>query len=84
MSIVDEQYNFSDKQGQYLAFIYYYTKVNRVPPAQRDIQKFFGVSPPTVHQMIVTLEKKGLITRVPDKPRSLSINIPENRVPILR
>jgi Mn-dependent DtxR family transcriptional regulator len=45
---------FTAKQGQYLAFIDAYTRVNRQPPAERDIQRFFGVTPPTVHQMILT------------------------------
>ncbi len=44
---------FTPRQGQYLAFIYYYTKLNRVPPAEADFVRYFGVSAPTVHQMIV-------------------------------
>src|SRR5271166_6431979 len=46
-------------QGQYLAFIYAYTRVLRRPPAEADIQKYFEVTPPTVHQMLITLERKG-------------------------
>jgi Mn-dependent DtxR family transcriptional regulator len=38
-------------QGQYLAFIYAYTRVLRRPPAEADIQKYFDVTPPTVHQI---------------------------------
>ena len=37
------------KQGQYLAFLYYYTKVNRHAPAEADMQAYFGVTPPSVH-----------------------------------
>jgi Mn-dependent DtxR family transcriptional regulator len=44
---------YTEKQGQYLAFIYYYTKINRRPPAEADIQRYFAVTPPTVHQMIL-------------------------------
>lgn len=51
------------KQGQYLAFIYHYTKVNRRVPAEADIQHFFNVILPTVHQMILTLEKSGFTSR---------------------
>lgn len=74
---------FTEKQGQYLAYIYYYSKINRKPPAQRDIQQFFGVTPPTVHQMILQLEKKGLISRVENMPRSLTVNIPGSEIPDL-
>ena len=44
---------FTDKQGQYLAFIYTYALINRRPPAEADFQRFFRVTPPSVHQMIV-------------------------------
>ena len=37
---------FTATQGQYLAFIYYYTKLNHRPPAQADMQRYFQVSPP--------------------------------------
>jgi repressor LexA len=59
---------FTDKQGQYLAFIHTYTLLNRRPPAEADFQRYFRVTPPTVHQMIVELERRGLITRVPGQP----------------
>jgi repressor LexA len=54
--------------GKYLAFIYNYLKINDRAPAQRDIQQFFNVTPPTIHQMILQLEKKNLIKRVPNTP----------------
>ena len=47
---------FTEKQGQYLAFIYTYALVNRRPPAEADMQTFFGVTPPSVHRMVVELE----------------------------
>jgi Mn-dependent DtxR family transcriptional regulator len=37
----------------------------RRPPAEADLQRHFGVSPPSVHQMILTLERRGLIKRQP-------------------
>jgi len=52
---------YTPLQGQYLAFIYYYTKIHGCPPAQRDMQSYFGVSPSAVHQMVLLLEEKGLI-----------------------
>jgi Mn-dependent DtxR family transcriptional regulator len=56
---------FTAKQGQYLAFIYYYTKVNGRAPSEKDMERYFRMSPPSVHQMVVTLERRGLITRIP-------------------
>ena len=50
---------FTQKQGQYLAFIYAYTQLNRRPPAEIDMQRYFQVSPPSVHQMVLTLEREG-------------------------
>ena len=71
------------KQGQYLAFIYYYTKINAHAPAESDIQRYFGVSPPTVHQMIVTLERLGFITRVPGQGRSIRLRLTKAQLPDL-
>ena len=56
---------FTEKQGQYLAFIYTYSRMFRRPPAETDMQRHFRVSPPSVHQMVVTLERNGLIRRQP-------------------
>jgi len=75
---------FTETQGQYLAFIHAYTLVNGRPPAEADMQSFFGVTPPSVHNMIVELERRGLITRVPRQPRSIAISIPDDDLPRLR
>jgi len=74
---------FTAKQGQYLAFIYWYTKLNRQPPAESDMQRYFQVTPPTVHQMVVQLEKMGLISRLPGKPRSIQLNVAREDLPEL-
>ncbi len=71
-------------QGQYLAFIYAYTRVLRRPPAEADIQKYFDVTPPTVHQMLITLERKGLIRRTPGVARSIELLIAPDALPVLR
>jgi len=47
--------SFTEKQGQYLAFIWAYMQINRQPPAERDMQCYFGVTPPSVHQMVLTV-----------------------------
>src|SRR5215217_6562662 len=62
--------SFTDRQGQYLAFIDAYTRVNGRPPAEADMQRHFRVSPPSVHQMVLTLERAGLIRRQPGLARS--------------
>ena len=46
---------FTPKQGQYLAFIHLYTHLHRRPPAETDMQEYFRVSPPSVHQMVLAL-----------------------------
>jgi repressor LexA len=56
---------YTPKQGQYLAFIYYYTKIHGRPPAEADFQRFFRVTPPVVHQMIKALTARGFIDREP-------------------
>jgi repressor LexA len=71
------------KQGQYLAFIYNYTKINGRVPAQADMQRYFDVSPPTVHQMVLKLERAGFITREPGMPRSLTILLDPDEIPRL-
>ena len=74
---------YTSRQGQYLAFIYHYTKVNGRPPAQADMQQYFRVSPPTIHQMILNLEKRGLLARMPGEPRSLRVLLPPEQLPEL-
>jgi Mn-dependent DtxR family transcriptional regulator len=70
-------------QGQYLAFIAAYSKVNGRPPAEADLEGYFGVTPPSVHQMVLTLERKGLISRVPGKARSIAVLVPSGDLPVL-
>ena len=75
---------YTNKQGQYLAFIYNYTKINGRPPAEADIQRYFRVSPPTVHNTILTLEKRGLISRTPRQARSIQVLLPPDKLPYLK
>jgi DNA-binding MarR family transcriptional regulator len=75
---------FTLKQGQYLAFIYAYTQVLGRPPAEADLQRHFRVSPPSVHQMVLTLERAGLIRRQPGVARSIHLLIAPEALPILR
>ena len=70
------QGTYTARQGQYLAFIYYYAKIHRLPPAEADMQRYFQVSPPSVHQIVLSLEKSGLIERIAGQGRSLKLLLP--------
>jgi hypothetical protein len=74
---------YTQKQGQYLAFIYYHTKLNRRPPAEAEMQRYFRTSPPAVHNMVLQLEKKGFIERKPGQPRSIRLLVPRVELPEL-
>ena len=71
-------------QGQYLAFIWAYTRMHRRPPAEADMQRHFEVTPPSVHQMVLTLERLNLIKRQPGVSRSIQILIDPEKLPVLR
>ena len=73
----------TEKQGQYLAFIYYYEKLHRVPPAEADLERYFRVSPPSIHDMILRLEAAGFIERTPGKARSIRLLVPPSELPNL-
>jgi DNA-binding MarR family transcriptional regulator len=75
---------FTDAQGQYLAFIYAYAKIHRRAPAEADMQRFFGVTPPSVHRMVLELEKRALIHRQPGQSRSIELLVAPEQLPILR
>jgi DNA-binding MarR family transcriptional regulator len=75
---------YTQTQGQYLAFIYAYSRIQKQPPAEADMRRHFGVTAPSVHQMVLTLEKAGLITRAPGAARSIQLRIPPEALPILR
>jgi Mn-dependent DtxR family transcriptional regulator len=70
-------------QAQYLAFIYAYTTINRRPPAEADMQAFFRVTAPSVHQMVLQLERLGLIRRTPRAARSIELLVPPAALPLL-
>ena len=84
MSSASATARFTEKQGQYLAFIYTYVLLNRQPPAEADFQRFFRVTPPSVHQMIVQLERLGLIRRTPRQARSIELLVPDDELPKLQ
>jgi len=74
---------WTEKQGQYLAFIYNYTKIHERAPAEAEMERYFKVAPPTIHQMILKLEENGLISRVPGQARSITLLVPKEDIPLL-
>lgn len=82
--LLDEKPGFTAKQGQYLAFIKAYIQINGRAPSERDIQTYFQVTPPTVHTMILNLERQGLIARTPATPRSIRILAGHDTLPQLQ
>jgi repressor LexA len=83
VAVIEAGKPFTAKQGQYLAFIYYYTRIHDTPPAEADFQRFFRVTPPVVHQMIKTLQDRGFIDREPGKARSIKLRLTRGQLPDL-
>src|SRR5215212_814856 len=80
---------FTDKQGQYLALIDAYTRTPTracmaAPRPKPTCQRHFGVTPPSVHQMVLTLERAGLIRRQPRVARSIAVLVDPECLPRLR
>ena len=77
------QATFTPRQGQFLAFIHLYRKLHRRGPAETDLVKFFRVTPPSAHGMVVKLEELGLITREAGVGRSMRVAVPVEQLPEL-
>ena len=75
--------NFTHKQGQYLEFNYNYTVMHGVAPAEADMRQFFGATPSTIHQIIVKLDEKGYISRIPRQSRSIELRVDPDELPRL-
>ena len=75
--------DFTPRQGQFLAFIYYYTKIHGCPPAESDMQRYFRISAPAIHQMVVTLDNRGFIKRESGKARSIRLLLARDQLPDL-
>ncbi len=80
---LDKKPRYTPRQGQFLAFIQYYAKLNGCPPAEGDMVRYFRITPPSAHQMVVTLEQRGLIERVSGQPRSIRVLLAREDLPDL-
>ena len=72
------------RQAQFLAYIHHYDMVNGCAPAEADMQRFFQITAPSVHSMVLTLERRGFIQRVPGQARSITLKIPPASLPQLK
>jgi repressor LexA len=75
---------YTELQGQYLAYLHQYGILNGCAPSEADLQRFFQVTPPTVHQMVLTLERRGFIQRIPGQARSITLMVPPESLPLLK
>jgi repressor LexA len=74
---------YTPRQGQFLAYINHYITLHGRPPAEAEMMQFFQVTPPSVHHMILTLERRELISRVPGQARSITLRLPAEELPPL-
>ncbi len=74
---------YTERQGQFLAYIQQYSVVNGCAPAEADMQRFFRITAPSVHSMVLTLERRGLIRRVPGQARSITLIVSPETLPAL-
>jgi len=73
------------QQGQFLAFIHEYIMRNeaRVAPTHAALQRFFNLTAPSVNSMLVRLERRGFIRRIPGKARAIEVICPPEWIPQL-
>ncbi len=74
---------FTDRQGQFLAFIHLYRKLHRQSPSEKELAQYFRLSPPSVHSMIIKLDQLGLIAREAGVARSVYVVVAEDAIPDL-
>jgi repressor LexA len=73
------------QQGQFLAYIREYTMRNYagVAPTHAALQRFFNLTPPSVNSMLIRLERRGFIRRVPHQARGIELTIDPSLIPPL-
>lgn len=76
-----DKVEFTEKQGQYLAFINKFIKTNGHSPKLFDFVSQFCVTSTSVYRILAKLEEKGFIKRSSQKPHSIELLISENELP---
>lgn len=76
-----EPLRLTRRQGEVLAFIHRHTSKFGLAPSFEEIASHFGTSSPSINGMIKTLERRGLLSRVPGVARSLRVLVPASLLP---
>ena len=73
------------QQGQFLAFIGEYMMRNHagVAPTHAALQKFFNLTAPSVNSMLIRLEGRGFIRRIPHQARGIELTVEPELIPPL-
>ena len=73
------------QQGQFLAFIREYMMRNHagVAPTHAALQKFFNLTAPSVNSMLIRIERRGFIRRIPGKARAIELTVNPDWIPPL-
>ncbi len=73
------------QQGQFLAFIREYMMRNHagVAPTHANFQQFFNLTAPSVNSMLIRLEQRGFIRRIPRQARGIELTVNPDRIPPL-
>ena len=68
-----------------MAFIREYVLRNQagVAPRYADFQRFFNLTPPSVNSMLIRVEQRGFVHRIPGQARAIEIICPPDGIPPL-
>jgi len=69
------------RQLRYLASIHASGALRRQSPSKAETAAYFNVSPPAAHQVMVRLEQRGLIGRIPGQTGSIRVLLPPAALP---
>ena len=74
------------KQNELLGIIEHYAQTNKVTPSYEEMAKLAGINSKSgVHRLIMGLEERGYIRRLPNKARALELlRSPEGKVGFMR
>jgi hypothetical protein len=77
--------NPTRQQGQFLAFIREYMLRNHagVAPTHANFQRFFNLTAPSVNSMLIRLERRGFIRRIPHQARGIELTVNPDWIPPL-
>ena len=54
-----------------------------MPPAEKDLQRYFQITPPTVREVVVKLNQLSLISRIPGQARTMKVELSVAELPFL-